>query len=311
MPDRVYLFFRGILWENLEFEPVVGWETEFIEHRPATGDGTFLLDLNDPDGRTMLTVSPEVDFWRTTTVNSTGMAFDDVRAYVPLVEGARELVFRRGDQVISREEIADEPPTIEITEVGNETRGRVHLSWGAAGATGRPLRFHVVYLLEDGRGFFVGRNLKRKSMSADLRSLPGGRARFAVLATDGRRSGRALSDWFEISARPPAVWINTPEEGQLLPPDQPVSLLGMATDVAGQPLSDERLEWRVDGETVARQTRTATVLMDSGRHEIELAYARDGGGGVVASITVTVLERNTDQSRLADVIGQSGNVPDD
>jgi hypothetical protein len=56
--------FAGRLWEDLTFEPGVGWETDTIARRPADGDGTFVLELLDARGQVVTDVSPSVRFDR-------------------------------------------------------------------------------------------------------------------------------------------------------------------------------------------------------------------------------------------------------
>ena len=74
--------------------------------------------------------------------------------------------------------------------------------------------------------------------SADLRSALGGRGWLDVLATDGARSASARTDPIEVAGAPPRVWIQRPKAGEVLRPDQPVSLCGLAVGAAGGALTD-------------------------------------------------------------------------
>lgn len=62
--DSHYLLrFEGLLFENMVFECLPGWEAEFLsEPRPPQGDGSYEVGLLGSDGRTLISVSPRVAF---------------------------------------------------------------------------------------------------------------------------------------------------------------------------------------------------------------------------------------------------------
>ena len=43
--NKSFIRFEGRLWENLAYEPKIGWETANIAHRPEAGDGAYMIDL--------------------------------------------------------------------------------------------------------------------------------------------------------------------------------------------------------------------------------------------------------------------------
>jgi hypothetical protein len=299
-PTGKFLRFTGLLWENMVFERAPGWETDTIERRPGEGDGEYLLQLLDGNGEELVRVAPDVDFYRKTTIGPAEMLWADIVAYIPLHPDTRELVFRRGDRVLHREGVAREPPRIEVGEVRRVGEGRIEVSWRAEQSEGAPLSFDLLYVLGRQRAFYVARGVRETSYVVDLAPYPGGsEAQIAVLASDGTRSDFAMSNPFEVEDKPPQVWIHRPAPEETLPADQPVSLAGQATDVAGATLSSEHLVWEVDGTEVDRGTDLAMATgLQPGRHEVILRYADPAGPPAEQRSTFTIAERSEMQEQF-------------
>jgi hypothetical protein len=294
---HMFLRFAGLLWEDMTFEREAGWETERIADRPKEGSGEYSLELLDADGRALVEVRPPVDFDRATTYPQSGIRNTRVVAYIPFDTGGRELVFRRGDRVIDRREVAAEPPGIRITELKRDDKDRVRIRWQAEQRSQNRLTYRVVYLVDDKRAFSLASGLEKTDFEADLSGLPGSKVgRLSVLATDGVRSAFAVSEPFPVSDKDPRISIQSPQPRQLLQADQPVSLNGQATDVAGASLAHDDLIWLVDGETVAKGTPLAIATgLEPGKHVVTLQYRP--GKRVLAeeSVEFEVAKRSPEQ----------------
>ena len=306
MEVRTFLRFEGRLWENMVFERRAGWETERVAVSPGDvgdgddGDGGFTIELRTARGHTITSVSAQVDFSSEIVDPSNGMRSTIVVAYVPLNPQARELVFRRGDFVLDRMPVAEQPPSIRIRQVRAAADDRVSVRWSAKHPDGRPLSYNLVYLTGPDRAFPIARGLTDNACEVDLSRFPGSKeARVAVLATDGTRSAFAVSEPFAVDEKPPRVWIQTPEADATLPADQPVSLCGQALDIGGAGLPETGLIWRFDGEVVARSARLAFVEnAEPGTHHVTLEHM-DGDTIVAAqTITVRIAERSREQERF-------------
>jgi hypothetical protein len=300
------LRFIGRLWENMVFERAPGWETDVVQRRPEPGDGEYQLELRDDRGEVLLRVAPEVDFHRKTTIGPSEMLWADIVAYVPLHPDGRELVLRRGDLVLHREDVAREPPRIEVTGVEPSSAGRVEIRWRADAPEGGELTFDLLYIVGRERAFYIARGVRESSYAADLASYPGGREiEIAVLASDGTRSAYALSTPFEVEEKPPRVLIHSPRPDAVLPADQPVSLSGQATDVAGATLPREHLRWEVDGREIGRALDVAMATdLEPGRHEVVLRYEDPDGLGGEQRSTFAIAERSEEQQRFAELRAQ-------
>jgi len=296
---KSFLRFDGRLWENMNFERRPGWETERVAHPRKDGDQGYALDLLDEEGRLLVSISPDVDFDRATTSPMEEMRSTRVIAYVPFHSRARQLVFHRGDIDIHREDISAEPPEVRLGTVRRRKDGSVEFRWTARHKDKRPLTFNVVYLADNNRSFQLARGLTETRYTADLAPFPGSKeGRFAVLATDGTRSSFAVSDPIAVADKEPRVWINAPADGDVLPPDQPVTLRGLATDIAGAGLPEHHLRWWVDRKQVAHGQQLALAEgLTPGRHTVLLEYAPSGETAATAQARFEIAPRNNDQQR--------------
>mgnify|MGYP006287413343 CR=1 FL=1 len=304
-----YIRFDGILQEDLEFDFRPGWETARVFRQPDEGTGEFVLELRDEEDEVLTRVSPDVDFRSgcMTEENET-MAATRVLAYVPYHRDARRLVFRREDAVIFEASVAPEAPSVELNAVELTDEQELHLEWSAEPGGDRELTYNVVYQLDGERYFPLARGLSQTEVDLDLSNVPGGgTARVAVLATDGIRSSFAASEPFEAEGKPPRAWIQRPTDGATLPPDQPVSLIGQALDVAGASLPPDGLVWEVDGDVVAEGSRLAVADdLQPGEHEITLTYRAGKEARVSETITVRISARNEEQERHRQLMQRRG-----
>jgi hypothetical protein len=271
------LRFSGYLWENMVFEHLPGWETETVSGpRPPQGDGTYLVELLSAEAKKLISVSPQVSF-RGPCGPGGGVDVAEVEIHVPLHPAARELVFRRAELELYRAPIAPEPPRLRLGRPSKVAKDRFLISWTAKHTA--PLTYQMLYLTDDGRSFSLAAGLVEAEFTADLRSLPGSRrGRLGVLATDGLRSAFEESSSFRVEEKPPRIWIQRPGQDEILPPDQPVTLNGQATDVGGQGLPDSGLRWVVDGKVVLEGSRIGVAAaLEPGPHKVSLRYTPGRG----------------------------------
>lgn len=288
------LRFYGTLFENMVFEPWPGWETERIAGpRPEGGNGTYVLELLSEEGKVLISVSPQVTMREPCFIEGESR-WADIAIYVPLHPDARELVFRRKDLELYRTEIAPRPPRLQLGKPTKLAKDRVRIRWNATHS--QPLTFQVLYLADDGRVFPLSPHSTESTFTADLRKFPGSRrGRLGVLATDGLRSAFAKSRPFPVEDKPPRVWIQSPGSGDILPPDQPLTLNGHALDVGAQSLTDGGLVWLVDRKIVLEGSRLGMCMPEPGPHEIVLRYAP--GGKVLAAqrVQIRIANRSPEQ----------------
>ncbi|SDY88897.1 hypothetical protein [Nitrosomonas sp. Nm58] len=292
---RTFLRFVGKLWENGEFEPGIGWETERIRRRPNP-DPYHQLQIIDKMGNVLAAGSVELRTPLCRSRGTDGMIGAKVVGYVALHPEGYAVVFRCGERILYRVELKPERPAITRITVKVDEDYRIHANWEAEHS--QPLWFNLIFIDSDRRAISIGHELSEKQLVIETNHLPGGpNCTLAILATDGVRSTTMLSDPFSLPEKPPQLLIITPGGGEVLNPDQPISLLGNAHDLAGRTLSDEHLIWMVDGEVFAQGKRLVPLgPLVPGPHRIKLAYQPPNSDITVQTeVTVNVSNRSPEQ----------------
>jgi hypothetical protein len=280
---RTFMRVCGRLWENMQFEPEPGWETETVHRRP-TPDESYQLVLRDGQGRALVSVSPGLER-QGCRMAAEPMRYDRLLGYVPMHPDAATLELGRGDHVIYTATLASSPPTVRITSLEMPNDDTVRVVWEVE--HDRPLTFEVAFVDGRGRALSVARQLEQTSLDIDTTHLSGGDGcRVGILATDGSRSAHVLSEPFAVARKPPRLGIVRPADGETIEPDQPITLSGYALDAGGGALPTEAYRWLIDGQEVARSTRLALgPALPPGEYRVTLAL--DGyDAAVEASILV-------------------------
>ncbi len=281
-----FLRYDATLWENLRLRRGTGWETSRILRRPREGSGEYRVELRDEQGKTLVYSSPYVDFGHLCTTGAE-LRRQRVVCYVPWRDEARELVFRRGELILDRATLAASPPVVKITSCKQAKDGNVELRWSAEHEKDRSLSFRVACMVDGRRGFLLAKDLTEPRFVTSLVDIPAGKdVHLGVLATDGLRSGVAVSDGFSLPERAPSVRILSPDASLAHPAGQPLGLIGNAFDVASATLPAKPLVWRFDGEVAASGTSTAVLPAPApGKHRVSLQMV-DGKKKVLAEAAV-------------------------
>lgn len=293
---RTFVRFVGRLWETNEFELGVGWETQRIARRPRAAPD-YQLELVSNTSEVLVQAGVELRENICMRVGTAGTTAARVVGYMPLRPDGATIVFRRGERLLHSVELAPAPPRVAITGLEIDADETVHLRWEAE--HDRPLWFNVVFVDEKHRAIPVHQELTEQSLTLQTRELPGGDGcALAVIATDGLRSATARSDQFALSQKPARLAILQPAADEILPPDQPVSLLGVAYDLAGRALPDEGLVWLINDQIVARGLRLTCVQpLEPGEYHIQLAYRHKGEAETQTEVQVSVPQRTVEQEQ--------------
>jgi hypothetical protein len=299
-----FIRFDGRLWENMTFKHRSGWETKTIAKRPQEGDGSYQLELLDAAGKVLVSVSPDVDFQNICREKTGELLSTRVVAYIPTHPNAEEMIFQRGDLIIFREKISKLPPKIELKSIEVLKDNKIQISWSAKHPEEKTLTFNVIYITDDGRTFNLARNLTSNKYVVDLNQLVGCvHGKISILATDGIRSGFAVSDNIEVPFKPPVIFVRSPKDGDILPPDQPVSLNGFASDVGGMRLPDRGLVWYVNGNKVSEgQWQFIVEGLEPGKHRVEVHYVMNGKVVADKKISFRIKKRDKKQLQYLEIV---------
>jgi hypothetical protein len=303
--EGTLLRFTGVLREDHHFIHVPGWETARVIERPESGDGSYVVDLLDADGKVVSRVSPVIDFRAPEDPDASGLRLADVMVYVPMHPSARVLTFHRvtpEELEIFRADIATRPPMIRELVVDGDPPGALRLRWRSG--HDREVTFTVFYWPEERTPFVVASGLRENGFEASGETLPGPTGRFAVLASDGIRSSVTIGRPLKGLSTATRVRITSPSEIGALPPDQPVDLRASVEDVSGTPVAVDELTWSIDGQQVASGQMAAAGPLDPGEHQIEVAGLRASEEVDRDVIRVTVADRNEEQDAFAERVAQ-------
>ena len=304
---QTFLLLAGRYVENNAFELIGSWETPFSAAVLNWKETRLHFEQLNEDGEALVATPAQ----RAPEADSDLAATWLVEAQIPLHPEARTLVLRDGDREIFRRRIPEQPPSVAIEGVEKVNEERARIRWTASTEEQGPLSYSLYYLLPDGRLWLIAVDLEELEASVDLGGLPGSdEGALGVVASDGLRSGWALSEPFSVAEKPPRVVISRPRQESTLEPDQLITLVGRVSDVTGQSLGAAGLVWRLDGEEVARDAINHLIpAPEPGPHKVELEYRSDGSEAFAAA-TFTVAERTADQKRLRWILdGRKGSEP--
>jgi len=177
-------------------------------------------------------------------------------------------------------DVPAEPPKVEILEPRGayELKGRVRVAStnGGCGA-----RYLLRYSNDGGRTFrAVAPSLSETEYTVDLDTLPGGeRCRFQVLATEGIRTGSAVSDVFSVARKPRQVVIVADATHTEVGQGQTVRLRGFAFSPEEGSAAPRDLTWSSDKDGALGVGPELVVRgLSAGQHRISLQVP-DGMGG--------------------------------
>jgi hypothetical protein len=111
-----------------------------------------------------------------------------------------------------------------------------------------------------------------------------------VIANDGVNTAVAVSAPFSVQSHAPLVHIDSPNNGATFLVNTQVVLKGGAIDPEDGSLSDDRLTWRVNGQTFGSGKQTALRGLVPGAYDIELTASDSGNTTATAHITIVVVD---------------------
>ena len=329
-----YLRFRGMLSTNGNFTLRYGHQTDLPARPREQGKRGYVLELLDGAGRVIDRVFPVVEFITGCSPATENPRPDrnDVDVVAPeekprldptddgiatvdeqlrYAESARRIVLRQYDEEIFSTQLAKAPPQIELSRVNLGEKG-AELSWEAeAGGEGPlPLHYRVAYVPEgEGRRFLLVNNHRAQRVRVDFSTVPtGGKARLAVLATDGLLSSFTVTEPFATEAKPPELTILQPTEGEVLPPDQPLRIIASVVDGGGSPLPRRYERWTLNKEPleITEAGLPVTDPLPPGSYHLRLDYREEGRPAASRTVKFTVAERNAAQQRLRALLERVG-----
>ena len=258
--------------------------------RVAPDDASpYRIELRDATGQVVSSVAPAVQAIGGERGAPGGELLTATLDFAP---SARELVVRRGAEVLARRARSAHAPRASIvapragTGIGRGAATTVR--WRAQDADADRLTATIDYSRDGGRTWtVVASDVRGRSTRVDRRALgASGNARIRVRVSDGFDAAIAVSGRLRSPGAPPLVRIDSRPRG--VRADQLVLLEGSAFDDAGRPLTGTRLRWFADRRALGSGTRVSVQGLRAGTRTIRLVATDARGRSAVARLRVSV-----------------------
>ncbi len=292
-----YVLVSGLVGDDDtgQLDPLVVLESSTEPPTPPAG-GEYCLAFYDPLDAPLATYCFDLSFVRPESGEAVSVAYFTYALPYP-AETAR-VALLHGETLLAERAASPHAPELFLeSPSGGETWDDTHtVAWTASDADGDDLTFAVFYS-NDGGGTWtpVAMDLTDTSYRLDTTSLPGGgEVLIRVLVSDGFHTTTADSPPFSVPTKAPDVYVTTPSEGDLLPPEQALYLDGSAYDPEDGPLSDAALSWWSDRDGLLGRGATVIVpglTLSPGWHTITLRAADSDSQIGAASTDVFVGHR--------------------
>jgi len=246
-------------------------------------ESDLVVELFDDGGRPLLRfrlpVSP--------LAADGAVAEQAVLGKVPFPADTRRLRFYRDDVPIHELEVPAGKPEVSLEwDPPEVVEGRHVVSWTGAHPDGLELHYILGYSTNGGHTWQpLTLPTPETQREVDFATLPGGRGRLGVFATDGANTVLAESSSFRVPAKGCLATILAPEDGARVEPGEPLWLEGQGLYLEERRLELERVRWTssLDGE-LGREPALA-VRLSPGRHRITFSA---GSGRLRSETQITV-----------------------
>jgi hypothetical protein len=217
---------------------------------------------------------------------------------IPFDECTSQLVFTCGPEGGCEQkelfsiDVPNCPPQVEVTSPVkcDELCGKVKVSWKATHFGDKPLYYLIRYSNDGGQSWLnISPRLRETEHIVDLDLLPGGeKCYFQILATEGIRTGMAISCPFIVQPKPCKTVIIAPASGTKVAPGQTVTFLGESFSPSTGSAHPSEIQWysNLDG-LIGTGHEIYVRTLQTGLHTISLRV-RDDCGESSASIQIEV-----------------------
>jgi len=183
-------------------------------------------------------------------------------------------------------------PKVRIVspEEGKQLSGKVRVAWEAH-FDDKPLHYLLRYSNDGGKSWrAVAPRLRTTEYVVDLDNLPGGEGcQFQVLATEGIRTGMAVSEPFRVPQQPRETSIILPTPGVVFAPGQTVTFVGESFSPHTGSAQPSELQWHSDLDGALGVGHEISLnKLRPGLHTISLKAPDGCGGESMVSLQIEV-----------------------
>jgi len=300
-----YMLIRGIVdleGPTAELMPVTVAEDILPPDNPPAGD--YLLRLRNSAGTLLDEISFEV---RPTVVRGTPGTEGEFVISVPVDGAIQRIEILHGGSIIAFSEASDNTPVLSITSpdgiVPLDTEF-VDLQWSASDTDGDQLIFDVQYSGNGGTNWAtLVTDYNEKSLMIARNQLPASAIGvLRVSASDGFNVTSAQTASLVVENNPPAVYVDSPVNGNLFVADQTVYLEATALDPEDLFLQGPAFTWSSDRDGVLGSGNPLLInasALQNGEHLITVTAADSQAAEGSAQVLIRVSQTAPDT--LADL----------
>lgn len=250
--------------------------------------GAYVLELLDAGGAVLFSQPfKTLDSSKESTAEVFSLA-------VPFNVNTAQVRITRDSQVLGVLSVSSHAPQVQVLEPAGETiTDRLTIRWEGSDQENDTLFYTVQYSPDLGTTWqtLVTETPNTSLTLDDIRSLPGSdEALIRVIANDGVNTGSATSAPFTVQSQAPIIHIDTPSSQALFVPDSQIILTGGASDAEDGEVSDEGLQWLLNGEIVGSGPEAAVGGLPVGVHDVTLKATDSHGNTASASLRITVTD---------------------
>ena len=302
---RYYLVVRGQqekingAWHLLPvYEMDLPMEPQF-DNEP----GEYSIELVDVEGQILSVHSFPIQpgHFDTEDADDLVLAPLDFVQYIPSVEDAVSIRFKKNDDTLATVNRTTAHPTLQILSPNVHgmdcTDNDCQIRWTADDGNGDTLYFMVQYATDFGdmetSWTTLAENLNAEVLNVTMEDLSGSSAaRVRVLATDGFNTTAAVSDPFFIADKPPRARILESDDIVVTNEGNRRVLQGSASDMEDGLLGPDRLSWHSDLDgPVGTGQWFSTSQLTPGTHQITLKAVDSQGQYGEDTIEIEVIEK--------------------
>ncbi|MFV1957256.1 MAG: hypothetical protein ACC640_05695 [bacterium] len=252
-----------------------------VAFTPENLKGTRRIELLDAEGKLLFGQNFEVSFDTSDSEIKANVA--PFTLLVPKVENVHQVVLLSEGKEITRQVRSPNSPEIQLLSPrqGETLKDQKLIQWGAADKDGDDLRFSLQYSPDGGKTFVpLAVNLTGQEFALDPSQIPGSRGQtglIRLIATDGLNTVTTEVNTLLVSGKMPTVQILKPissatGESATVRMGNALILVGQGYDPEDGFLSEESLQWEIDGKRIGkgRVFQVDTKTLSLGEHRVVL-----------------------------------------
>jgi hypothetical protein len=263
------VIFRGVLRDDLRFEPVGCYSTYGSVPRLSSTQGNYFLALYDAEERLPLREPVAVADPIICTNLSPGIQL--VEGRMPLHADGKVLHFLKEDILIGKFPLA-EPPQLSVEwkrkVVERKKKYPLVLQFS------KPMpdaHIKILYQWDENHSMTAGLTRPMKTLDLDFTNLPGGdECRLVVIYTSGMRTVGSTTDAFSVPLLPPSLRIVRPREQAAFAPWHPITLEAEVRDRQNENIEETDLVWLLNGKEVVKGRLGCLQSLPEGKYELEV-----------------------------------------